>query len=94
MYTLHILLQQHAILYLAPSQLHSSVNSPYYITMHMHAQTQLLNSAGQPMHTNTPLCILNMYFDTHLKRDPCLCVCGSAASFKIEYNYSHRITDT
>ena len=44
----------------------------------MRKHKQLLNSPGQSTHRNTPCCILNMNFDTHLKREPwyvCVCVC-------------------
>lgn len=63
----------------SPLQQCRPVNSPYYITMHMHAQIhkQLLNSVGQSLHTYTPYCILKMYFNTHLKWNPwCVYVHG------------------
>lgn len=62
----------------SPLQQCSSVNSPYYITIHMHAQTQTAAEQCRSIHahTNTPYCILNLNFDTHLKREPlCVCVC-------------------
>ena len=48
----------------------------------MRKHKQLLNSAGQSMHTNTPYCILNMNFDTHLKRErQCVCVCVCVCAY-------------
>lgn len=44
-----------------------------YYNTHVCTHTQLLNSAGQSMHTTTPYCIFKMNLDTHLKTDP-LCV--------------------
>lgn len=47
----------------------------------MRKHKQLLNCAGQSMHTNTPHCILDMNFDTHLKRDPCVLARWSKCAF-------------
>lgn len=76
-HTLHILLQQHAILCLAPSHLHSSVNSPYYITMHMHAQTQAAAEQCRSTHAHqhTPLHSQHEFWYPFEKGPLSVCMC-------------------
>lgn len=106
MYTLHILLHQHAILHLALSHLYGSVgsvNSPYYITIHMHAQTQTAAEQRRSIHAHqhTPLHSQHEFWYPSEKRPLCVCVHGGAcvhfdtASCKREYYISTlNITDT